>query len=112
MGKFSRDKGKRFEQWVASKLRALGIACHRGWQARSGSDDADVVVDALPDVHIECKTGACPNIWKAMEQARKAAKPGTRPTVVAHRDHGPTVVVVDFCDWLEELREKSSEVIP
>jgi CO dehydrogenase/acetyl-CoA synthase alpha subunit len=64
-----------------------------------------VICDALA-AWLECKVGACPNLWGAMEQAAKAATPGLAPIVIAHRDRGRSVVVMELDDWLEWVRER------
>ncbi len=107
MGKLSRNKGKRFERAIATKLRELGLETRRGWQTRSGSDDPDVICDALGDCWIECKVGARPNVVAAMEQAREAAPAGRAPVAITHWDRGATLVTMDLEDWLEWVRERT-----
>ncbi|MCA9548195.1 MAG: hypothetical protein KC613_27515 [Myxococcales bacterium] len=86
MGLRSRRKGQVFERSVAAMLRAVGFEAQRGFQSRGGGrEEADVVVQGVP-VHIECKTGARPNVWAAWEQANADADEGAVPVVVMHRD--------------------------
>ena len=105
MGSLSRRKGRAWEQEVARKLRDLGLECRRGWQTREGSDDPDVICEAL-GAWLECKVGACPNLWAAMDQAATAAPPGVAPIVIARRNRKRDVVVMDLDDWLEWVRER------
>lgn len=51
----SRAKGKRIELQACDFLRSLGFTCRRGQQFAGGTDSPDVIVDELPDVHIEVK---------------------------------------------------------
>ncbi len=106
MGRSQRDKGKRFERQIAAALREVAPT-RRGWQTRSGSDEPDVICDALSDCWIECKTGARPNIVAAMEQARKAAPAGRAPIAITHWDRSVTLVTMDLDDWLEWVRERA-----
>lgn len=104
MGRLSRDKGKRFERQIAAALRGVAGDTRRGWQTRSGSDEPDVICEALPGCWLECKTGARPNIVAAMEQARTAAPAGVAPVAITHWDRSVTLVTMDWCDWLEWVR--------
>ena len=107
MGMRSRRKGKAWEQEVARRFRDLGIECRRGWQSRAGNDEPDVILPPELGIWIECKVGACPNLWAAMDQAAAAAAPkGLAPMVFAHRDRGREVVVMELHDFLEWLRER------
>lgn len=51
----SRAKGKRIELQACAYLRSLGFTCRRGQQFAGGADSPDVIVEELPDVHIEVK---------------------------------------------------------
>ena len=84
-GARSRRKGARFELIVA---HALGG--RRGFQRRSGSDEADVEGVSLPvlgPVWIECKVGQRPNLYAALAQAAEATD--GRPVVVVARKNSP-----------------------
>lgn len=85
MGKRSRTKGAAFERAVAAMLRLVGLDAQRGFQARGGGREEPDVVVSLP-LHIECKTGAAPNVWAAWRQANDDADAGAVPVIVMHRD--------------------------
>lgn len=63
-------KGADWEREVARRFREAmpGSDPHRGAQARSGSDAADVVV---PHFWIECKHMSCPRPERALRQAQR-----------------------------------------
>ena len=106
MSASQRRKGHNFERKIAADIRALGIPARRGRQDYRGDAEPDVVVEDVSmlgiDPWIECKTGARPPIWKALEQAQEAAGIRT-PIVVAHRDRGPTVAVMEWSELLALL---------
>ena len=102
-GKHSRDKGKRFEQKIARELRDMGFDARRGWQAREGDDDPDVIVD-LP-VWIECKHHRQVNYRAAMRQAIGGAVGTDKiPLVVAKDDGQPEVAILPWADMKDILR--------
>lgn len=73
MGKMQRDKGKVWEREVAAGLRLIfGDQVRRGWQARDGADDPDVV--GLPHFWTEAKHHKVVNIGGAVRQVLKAQK--------------------------------------
>ena len=67
MGKASREKGKRGERELASRLREYGYDARRGVQYQGGKDSPDVV--GLPGIHLEIKRVERLNIDKALEQS-------------------------------------------
>jgi len=87
MGKYSRDKGARFEREIANKLKEVfGPRVTRSsGQCFSGDTRADV---DCPDLWVECKVGKRPNIKAALEQAEGA------------RDSsGSTKTPIAICKW-------------
>ena len=92
MGARSRRKGRAWEQEVARRLRDMLPGCE---VVRTASLQAHVAAHA-PDVTagnllaVECKCGAAPNVWAALDQMRAAeaaAEPDGRFRMVAvHRD--------------------------
>lgn len=88
----SREKGKRGEREVAKLLRDYGYDCRRGQQYCGANGDADVV--GLPGIHIEVKRKEKLNIYDAIGQAKRDAKPEEIP-VVFHRKNN--------CEWLAIL---------
>lgn len=107
MSKASRDKGKRGERALATRLRdalpefADGIK--RGWQTRSGCDDADVC--GLPGFWIESKCGILPNPRAALAQASADSKGRGIPLACIQDDRSrDRFVVLTLTDMLRILR--------
>lgn len=107
MGKASRDKGKRGEREVANLLcDATGVAWKRGLQSRGGGQEVpDVYTRVYPwdRLHIEVKRNERLNVWAAMDQARSDAREGAIPVVIARRNRGGWIVVMDLGPWLSVL---------
>lgn len=99
MGKFSRDKGVRGEQELASKLRELGIdGAYRSRQFCGSASSADVI--GLPKVHAEVKRCERLSLYKAYEQALRDAAGTTDMPTVFHRKNGkPWLAVLSLEDW-------------
>lgn len=110
MSAYQRTKGKRHEQDIARKLRAIfGECVKRGWQARTGSDACDV--EGTP-FHVECAVGAAPPLWQKLAQAERDASPGRVPVVFARRDREEGVVLMREADFLELIREWTERTAP
>jgi hypothetical protein len=80
---------RRLELISAGRLRDYGYDCRRGQQFSGANGDADVV--GLSGVHIEAKRVERLNIYTAMAQSKRDARPGEIPAVF-HRKNN--------CDWL------------
>ena len=95
-------KGKTAERTIANALSATygGDWRRSGMQSqRGGADVPDIISEAHPDLHCECKVGKRPNVWAALEQAVADTKDNERtPFVVAHKLHGETVVMMRLDD--------------
>jgi len=108
MGKFSRDKGKRGERSTATELRKcfpeLEESIRRGWQAREGDDEADVI--GVPGYWFEVKTGKVIQVLKALEQASSASnnKRSTVPVAVLRPDRKTPFVALYWTDFLMIIR--------
>lgn len=89
----SRNKGAAGERELASKLRDYGYNCRRGQQYSGANGDADVV--GLPGIHIECKRVEKLNLYDAMAQSVRDARPEEKPAVF-HRKNN--------CEWLVTMR--------
>jgi len=93
----SRDKGARFERWVADWFRTtFGTPAHRGQQYKGGPESPDVV-GAMPGVHVECKHVERLYLYKAMEQARRDAG-SFIPIVISKSNRKPVLVTVALDD--------------
>ena len=99
----SREKGKRFERELASKLREYGYDCHRGQQYSGANGDADVV--GLPGIHIEAKHRETMELYKWVAQAKHDAKCGLLPAVFHRKNHAAVLVTMELQDFMEIYRE-------
>lgn len=95
-------KGKQGERELARKLREHGYNCRRG-QQYNGIDGEDVV--GLPRIHIECKRVERLNIYDAVNQAKRDAKYGDKPTVFHRKNNCEWLVTMTLDDWIELYRE-------
>lgn len=98
MGKASREKGKRGERELASKLREHGFDCRRGQQFCGANGDADVV--GLPGIHIECKRVERLQMEDFMAQAKSDAKSYEMPAVFHRKDNCSWKVTMELEDWI------------
>lgn len=84
----SRQKGKRGELEACHYLKdEFGITARRTQQFCGKAGDSDIVLEDLPQLHVEVKRVEALNIHKAIEQAESDCKPGQVP-VVLHRKNG------------------------
>lgn len=100
----SGDKGKRFEREVRDLFKhALNCQARRGQQFRGGPDSPDVIVDCLPQVHVECKHVNRLSIYVALEQAIRDA--GEKVPIVVHKaDRKEVLVTLRFSDLTRLVR--------
>lgn len=106
MGMRSRRKGKVGERELAVLLTSEGFPARRGAQHRGGTDSPDVVCDALPGIHLECKRTERLDLYAAVDQARTDA--GDKLPVVAHRRNDCAwLAILDLRDLLALLRESA-----
>lgn len=103
MGKMQREKGKRGERELASKLREYGFNARRGQQFCGANGDADVV--GLDDIHIECKRTERLNLYEALAQAKADKKDGERPIICHRKNNCEWVVIQPLEDWIDLFRE-------
>ena len=88
----SRDKGKRGERALAAELCRLGLPARRGQQF-NGLEGEDVICEALPHWHLECKFVERLDLRGAVEQAKTDA--GARWWAVCHkRNRGEWLVTL------------------
>ena len=103
MGKMSREKGKRGERELASKLRGYGYDCRRGQQYCGANGDADVI--GLPGLHIECKRTERLDLYGALAQAKADAREGEIPIVAHRKNDCEWVMIVPLSGFMELYRE-------
>lgn len=95
----SRQKGARFERFVAQLLREHGYEAERGQQHSGGKDSPDVKCNLL-NTHIEAKNVEALNIWKALEQSEYDAGKDEMPIVVFKRNRSKVYVALRFEDYM------------
>ena len=103
----SRAKGAAGERELAKLLRECGFTARRGQQYSGANGDADVV--GLPGVHIECKRVERLNVYEAMAQARRDARPGETPVVMHRKNRQQWLVTMDIKDWLVMYERSEDE---
>lgn len=97
----SRSKGQRGEIELADFLSARGFDARRGQQFSGGSESADVVCEALANVHWEVKRVEAGNPYHWLEQATRDA--GAKLPVVAHRRNNKQWIAIVDLDALVEM---------
>lgn len=111
-GLTSKNKGKRGERWLATRLREAfphyAADVRRGWQTRSGKDAADV--EGIPGVHFECKNTKRPNPMAALRQAIEDCRKGNIPIAVLLQSRSYPVAILPFEDLLKLLVAADREV--
>lgn len=96
-------KGKRGERELAAFLRERGFEARRGQQFKGGADSPDVVCEALPTIHLECKRVEAGNLYNWLTQAVDDA--GDKTPVVAHRRNNKEwVAIMRLTDLLEMMK--------
>lgn len=99
----SRDKGKRGELEISSKLKEYGFDTRRGQQYCGNNGDADVV--GLPRIHIEVKRVEHLNIYNAISQAVSDAKKDEIPVVMHRKDRCNWLVTLSLSNFMEIYKE-------
>ena len=107
MGKMSRDKGKRGERELASKLKDYGFDCRRGQQFNGADGSADVV--GLPGIHIECKRVEKLNLYDAVSQSVSDSKDGELPAVFHRKNNCQWLVTMPLDLWMQIYKEWFNE---
>jgi hypothetical protein len=110
-GRHSRRKGANGERAAREPLAALtGVEWERSAaqsRTRGGQGLPDLVSldddgrNRRPGLHPEVKVGAAPSLWAALAQATEDAGEGAVPFVLARKDRGRWVLVVEVDRWRE-----------
>jgi hypothetical protein len=100
MGKYSRDKGARFERDIASVFRALFplATIKRGSQA-AGATEGDICIPDLP-VRLECKVGSHPYPAAALDQCTRDARPNETPIAITRTDRCVPMVSMGLASYI------------
>lgn len=96
----SRQKGAAGERELANVLKGCGYEARRGQQYCGSNGDADVV--GIPGVHIECKRVEHLNLYDAMDQSVRDAKPDEIPVVMHRKNRKEWLVTVRLDDWIKQ----------
>ena len=100
----SKEKGKRFERAVASRLRDEGYEARRSAQYCGNTGDAADVV-GLPGIHIEAKHQEQMRLYDWYEQAeRDAQKSGDIPVVIHKKNNAEILVTMNFKSFIQLYR--------
>lgn len=103
MGKMQRDKGARFERYVAKRFQAIYPEAGRNYSQRREGTSEGADVEGTP-FHIECKSGKQPRYLAALHQAEAGEGDGGRPCiVVAKQDRQGEFVFLRMDDFLDIL---------
>lgn len=95
----SRRKGADGERELSKVLQEYGYTeAKRGQQFCGINGNADVI-DALPNIHIECKRVERLNIHEAMEQAKRDTK-GKLPAVFHRKNRSKWLVTMELPDFM------------
>ena len=107
----SRQKGARFERWLALWFRDQGYDSFRGCQfsgknVHTGEDAPDVVVKGVTEwLHIEAKHVEKLNLQDAYDQSRRDAEgQGKIPCVIHKRNNTDALVTISLEDFAGFLR--------
>jgi len=104
----SRDKGARYERYIAKRIREYGYEAERGCQHAGGKDSPDVKCN-MNGIHWECKKVEKLNIWNALAQSERDAGDGEIPAVVFARNRSKDYVAVPFDDFMRMFRAYEKE---
>lgn len=105
----SKQKGNRFERFVAHLFKLAGYENARRSQQYAGiNNDADVV--GVPYIHIEAKHVERLNIYEAMKQSILDARPKELPIVIHKKNQKSVLVTMEFKDWIVMYKEFEKNV--
>ena len=101
-GKYSREKGKRFERMIANILKNRGIKAARGVQYQGSYNSHDINCEVLDYYNLETKFVEKLNITEAMNQAvSDCGTTGQKPVVIHKKSNCDTLVTMQLHDWID-----------
>lgn len=104
----SKEKGKRFERYLASKFREYGYdEARRTAQYCGNTGDASDVV-GLPCIHVEAKHQERMSLYDWMAQAKHDAKQsgkGLLPAVFHKKNNAQILVTMELDDFMQLYTE-------
>jgi len=108
MGKKEREKGKRGERELATRLKELGIEARRGQQFQGSPDSPDLITNFDDMWHIECKRVEALSIYPAMEKAEEDAGQDQFPVVMHRRNGKPWIATVHLVDFVNLVKKANA----
>jgi hypothetical protein len=104
MGRFSVDKGKRFERELVQIFSEAvpNARISRGFQYRDGAETPDV---DLPGFWLEAKVGVKTDFRRALRQATADARLGRWPLAVCKDDRQTPVCLMALPDFVTLYRQ-------
>ena len=103
----SRQKGKRVELATCKQLAYLGWTARRSQQYAGGVDSSDIIVDCLPEIHLEVKGEQRFYGHDWIAQAVRDAGGAKVPAVIWKKNRCGFLVLQRLEDWLEIVGESS-----
>ena len=101
----SKQKGARFERYLASKFREYGYEARRTAQYCGNTGDASDVV-GLPGLHIEAKHQETMRLYEWVSQAKRDSEgTGRLPAVFHKKNNAEILVTMTLEDWFNLYRE-------
>ena len=107
MGRMSREKGKRFERFVANLFKDWGYDTHRTAQFKGKTGDAGDV-EGAPYIHIEAKHQERMCLYDWMEQSEADARAegaGNLPVVIHKANNKSVLVTMKWEHWIQLYNE-------
>lgn len=107
MGKLSRNKGAAFEREMANLLTTVTGSKHQRQLTEVREGNVGDITGPL-NLSVQCKVGAMPPIYAAVEQAQAAGRVGDISLALVRRNAGPGRKKVDLAvlpldDFIELL---------
>ena len=103
--KNSKQKGARFERYVASLFREYGYDAHRTAQYCGNSGEA-ADLRGIPRLHLECKHCEQFRIYDWMDQAKRDSQgTGNLPTVIYKKNNHEVLVTMPFDAFMMLYKE-------
>lgn len=104
----SRSKGCRGERSLRDAFREEGFTARRGQQFSGERGNPDVIVDALPSIHLEAKFCKATALYDWMAQAEGDANRSGQdkiPIVCHRKNNEEWLAVLKLSDFIQLLRE-------
>lgn len=104
-GRFSKEKGKRFERELARALRSYGYEARRSAQYNGKTGEAADLL-GMPGLHIEAKHCEKMRLYDWYDQAKRdASGTGYIPIVVHRQNNKETLVTMSLEHFITIYRE-------